>query len=566
MMTMITRKNRMLRRAASALTLLIGVVAIQPSVWSSQQSEALGGPATARRLTESQYRATIADVFAPDIPIVGRFEREQRSNGLVAVGTSEAGMSAFSFEQYDASARGIAAAVVSKERRDALLPCRPRDETRFDKACAEQIVAHYGPVLFRRPLSAQEKSGFIDAARAGHERLSNFYGGIELALAGLMVKPDFLLRIERFEPDPKHPGQLRLDAHSQATRLSYFLTASTPDRELLRAAGAGELATEEGLKRQVDRLLASPHFERAIRAFFEDMLMFDMFEDLAKDPLIYPVYNSVVAADAQEQTLRTIVDILLTQNGDYRDLFTAQHTYLTRALGRVYRMPVATRNGWENVQYPPDSRHSGILTNVSFSALHSHPGRSSPTLRGKAIREVFMCVKVPDPPPDVDFAAVDLNPNSAKPTARDRLEAHRTQPACVGCHSLMDPLGLTLENFDGVGSFRTQELGKLIDVSGSLDGVEFSSAQGLGKALRDSPMTSQCLVEKVYRSGVGREVAPGEQSQVVGFIKQFEANGHRVPNLMRAIALSPVFYAVSAPSDKVTAGPATFKMRTGDKS
>jgi hypothetical protein len=547
-MNVMATGSRIARRTVAAFAITLGGLVAVQTAWSSKEQDDAGGPAVTRRLTESQYRATVADIFASDIAIVGRFERELRADGLIAVGTSEAGMSAFSVEQYDASARGIAAAVVSKERREKLLPCQPKEETRFDKGCAERIVDHYGPLLFRRPLTTQEKKRFIETSRSAQERLGNFYSGVEFALAGLMLKPDFLMRIERVEPDPKRPGQFRLDAYSKATRLSYFLTNSTPDAELLRAAGAGELDTEAGLARQADRLMVSPRYEGAVRAFFEDMLQFEMFEDLSKDPVIYPAYSSVVAADAQEQTLRTITNHLIAKNGDYRDLFTTQETYLTRALGRVYRLPVASRNGWESAVLPANSGHSGILTNVSFLALHSHPGRSSPTLRGKAIREIFMCQKVPDPPPDVDFAAVDLSSdNPAQPTARDRLVAHRTQPVCAGCHSLMDPLGLTLENFDGGGSFRTHENKALIDVSGSLDGNEFATAKGLGQALHDNPMTSYCLVEKMYRSAVGRNTADEEQRYVVDFSKAFTADGYRVPNLMRAIAASRIFYAVSAP-------------------
>jgi len=115
----------------------------------------------------------------------------------------------------------------------------------------------------------------------------------------------------------------------------------------LRAAGAGELDTDAGLARQADRLIASPHFEATVRAFFQDMLEFDTFGELAKDPIIYPAFNSVVAQDAQEQTLRTIVNQLITQHGDYRDIFTTRDTFMTRSLGTMYRLPVATRNGWE---------------------------------------------------------------------------------------------------------------------------------------------------------------------------------------------------------------------------
>jgi hypothetical protein len=535
-------------RKAAALVLIVSSFGIVQSSAAPVKDQDAGGPAVTRRLTESQYRATVADIFAPDVPVVGRFERELRADGLIAVGTSEAGLSAFSVEQYDASARGIAAVVVSKERRDKLLPCQPAAETSFDQACAKRTAEHYGPLLFRRPLTSQETKRFIETARLGHQRLGNFYRGLEFALAGMMIEPDFLLRIERVEPDSKRPGQFRLDTYSKATRLSYFLINSAPDAELLRATGAGELDTQEGLARQVDRLMASPGFERAVRAFFEDMLQFELFEDLAKDPVIYPSYNSTVAADAQEQTLRTITDQLLTKKGDYRDLFTTRSTSLTRALGRVYALPVATRNGWESREFTEDSERAGILTDISFLALHSHPGRSSATLRGKAIREIFLCQKVPDPPPNVDFTAVNLTSNTELPTARDRLDEHQTNPTCAACHKIIDPLGLGLENFDGAGSFRAKENGAPIDASGALEGMKYSDAQGLGKALHDHPGTAQCLVGNMYRSGVGRNLTEQERTRYQAqFNQAFAANGYRVPDLMRAIAVSPAFYAVSAP-------------------
>jgi Protein of unknown function (DUF1588)/Protein of unknown function (DUF1592)/Protein of unknown function (DUF1585)/Protein of unknown function (DUF1595)/Protein of unknown function (DUF1587) len=545
--------------ACTALSVLLcggSSFAAEPDVQTSagppaEPQEIVGGPALIRRLTESQYRATIADIFGPDIPIVGRFERGVRVEGLLAVGTSQAGVSSFSLEQYDASAQGIAAAVVSEARRAQLVPCQPHSENSFDADCAKRFVEHYGPALFRRPLTNEETRRYVQTARAAQQRLGNAYAGLQYALAGMLVAPDFLFRIERTVVDPRRPGQLRLDAYSKATRLSYFLTNSTPDAELLRAAGAVELDTDEGLSHQADRLIASAAFERAARAFFRDMLEFDTFDELAKDPIIYPAFNSNVALDAQEQTLRTIMNHLIAQRGDYRDLFTTRSTYLTRTLGTVYRLPVATRNGWESAQFPVNSGRAGILSNVSFLALYSHPGRSSSTLRGKAIRQVFLCQAVPDPPNNVDFSVVQDSSNTAMPTARIRLEAHRTSPACAGCHRLMDPLGLTLENFDGVGAFRAQENGAAIDAGGTFDGHEFQGAEGLGQALHDSPQASRCLVDKVYRSAVGRKAAPAERPNVDYFNQTFQANGYRVPDLIRAIAVSRSFYAVSAPDSSV---------------
>jgi hypothetical protein len=182
-----------------------------------------------------------------------------------------------------------------------------------------------------------------------------------------------------------------------------------------------------------------------------------------------------------------------------------------------------------------------------------------------------MCQKVPDPPVDVDFSAVDLTANNPdKPTARIRLEAHRSQPACAGCHSLMDPIGLTLENFDGIGAFRSQENGAAIDVSGTLDGHDFQGAKGLGQALHDNPMTSFCVVEKMYRSAVGRNTVDAEQTYVVDLGKTFAANGYRIPDLMRTIAVGRTFYSVSAPAPEkaekaVVAARAESQQRTEDQ-
>ena len=289
--------------------------------------------------------------------------------------------------------------------------------------------------------------------------------GLELALAGMMVSPEFLLRIERDRADPDGRADPReLDAWSKATRLSYFLNNSTPDQELLRAAGAGELDTRKGLQRQVDRLIASPRFEPAVRAFFEDMLQFDKFDDLAKDSVVYPAFNSDCCGRCERTDVaydHRPADRAARRLS--RSIHDSTCAYLTRPLGIVYRLPVPTRNGWETAEFPESSHRAGIQSHVAFLALYSHPGRSSPTLRGKAMREVFLCQEVPDPPPNVDFAAVQETSNASMPTARDRLDVHRTQPACAGCHKIMDPLGLTLENFDGLGTYRTVENDAPID-------------------------------------------------------------------------------------------------------
>jgi hypothetical protein len=531
--------------AIGALCLLfVGAVGIaQQASPPNVEPEPTGAPTTLRRLTESQYRNSIADIFGEDVKITGRFERGVRQDRLLAVGTSQAGLSPFSFEQYDQMARGISSQAVDEKHRH-LLPCQPKSELARDDACVRRIVQHFGLRLFRRPLTPAETRRFTGAARESQQKLGGFYDGVRLALGGMLTAPDFLFRIEHVKHE--RGGKLTLDGYSKATRLSYFLTDSTPDDILLRAAAKGELDTISGLKKQSERLVGSPNFERGVRAFFWDMLAFDTFPDLAKDPVIYPAFSAHLAADAQEQTMRTIVDQLISRNGDYRELFTTQRTHLTRALGIVYQLPVRSRTGWEVTNYPAESGRSGILTDVSFLALHSHPGRSSPTIRGKSIREIFLCQTVPPPPADVDFSVVQDSTNTTMPTARMRLSAHATQKACNSCHRLMDPLGLPLENFDGLGTYRTRENGAVIDASGTLDRAQFDSAAGLGQALHDSPLTTRCLVSNIYRYAAGRNTVAGERSWMDYLNRQFQKSGYRIPQLMQDIAASRTFYAVSA--------------------
>jgi hypothetical protein len=208
----------------------------------------------------------------------------------------------------------------------------------------------------------------------------------------------------------------------------------------LAAAANGDLDRRRGLARQVDRMLESPRLKDGVRAFFSDMLGFDTADTLNKDTEIYPKFTPVLARQAVEQTLRTIDDHLVDRKGDYRDLFTTRRTFLSPLLASIYAVPIEARSGWEAFEFPENDPRQGIATEISFLALHSHPGRSSPTLRGKAVREILLCQNVPTPPANVNFAIVQDAKNTNLPTVRDRLTAHRTQPTCAGCHKIIDPI------------------------------------------------------------------------------------------------------------------------------
>ncbi len=521
---------------------------------SVQAADSAAAPAL-RRLTQTQYTNTIADIFGPDIQIGGRFEPDIRYEGLLELGAARASIPAAGLAQYVAMARTMAAQVMDPSRRDSFVACKPKNTAGADDTCAKQFLAETGLLLYRRPLDREELDGLVAGARTTAETLKNFYAGLETALSTMLQSPSFLFRWEVTTPAKGETSEL--DSYAKAARLSFFLWNAAPDMRLLAAAGRGELDTKRGLTKEVDRMLASTRLEAGVRAYFYDMLGLDGLQSLPKDTTLYPKYSFAAATDAEEQTLRTIADVLLTQKGDYRDIFTTRKTFLTRQLGSIYGVPVAglsqggTPDGWQPYEFPESSNRVGILGHMSFLASHSHPGRTSPTLRGKALRESIMCQKVPDPPGNVDFKVVQDVGNPVFKTVRQRLNAHTTEPMCTGCHKITDPIGLAMESFDTVGTFRANENGAQIDTTGQIDGVKFNDAAGLAKAIHDNPTTANCLVNRLSAYAFGRPMASESDRAFLKKAQQaFAANDYRFVPLLRDVVLDEGFFA--APRDAAT--------------
>jgi hypothetical protein len=508
-------------------------------------------------LSQDQYFNMLEYIFGPDIRSVGaHFAPFLRTDGLLQTGAYSAGVTAGQMEEYQRTAAAVAARVVSPEDRNFLIPCRPAREAGADSACARRFLAQTGRLLYRRPMNPAALDAFVAQAGEGAKKLGDFYAGLSVALEGMLISPQVLFVIDRAEPDPEHPGQWRLDAYSLASRLSLLLWNAPPDSWLLQAAERGELSTSRGRAKVVDVMLSSPRLESGVREFFDDMLGFDDFANLAKDPSIYPTFTGVTAADAREQTLRTVVDQLIHRNGDYRDLFTTRDSFISPSLAALYNVPAPP--GWSAYRIPEDSPRVGILTQVAFLAAHGHPGRSSPTRRGKALRELLLCQKVPNPPPNVDFSLLANPPPNIK-TQRERLVLHRSSPACAGCHKVTDPIGLALENFDGAGQYRQTENGAPIDASGSLDGKSYTDAVGLGQAVHDDPLLTGCLVRRTYDYATGGTAKTDDRAELTWLNTNFAAQGYRFPALLRTIALSSAFDRV----DPVTVPSATGTLVTG---
>ncbi|WP_380879511.1 hypothetical protein ACFB49_22700 [Sphingomonas sp. DBB INV C78] len=530
-----------LRRSGPLLfAAAIFAISLTPS-FSQVEAEAPADLPQLRRLTQGQYKATIADIFGKDISISGRFEPDLRVDGLLAAGTSKVSLTPAAAEQYEQLARGIAEQVTSEQHRARLVGCAPSGADPTGRACAASFFQRVGERLYRRPLMPAELRLATDQALAAGQALGDFHAGLAIMLTAMMTDLPFLFQVDQSIADPDAPGRRTLDAWSRASRISYFLWNSTPDAELLDAARNGSLMTRAGLLGQVDRLMASPRFDAGVRAFFDDFFQLEGLEGLAKDGLIYPGFRSAVGPAAREQTLRTVIDLLMARDGDYRDIFTTRSFPMNRTLSPLYRVAFASRE-WDMYPLADDDPRAGLLTQLSFLALHAHEGRTSPTLRGKAVREILMCDTVPTPPANVNFTIVQDVSNPNLKTTRERLQAHLSDEECASCHKQTDPIGLTLESFDGAGQFRTMENGVRIDTAAVVDKHPVADAAALGRALHDNEVVTRCAVKSAWRYAVGRPMAEGEDAVVERLHGRFAVSRYRLRALFQAIILDPAFF------------------------
>ncbi|MDX1491883.1 MAG: DUF1592 domain-containing protein [Pseudohongiellaceae bacterium] len=537
---------KLARLMTSVSILISGLSLVSPALSSEQQAIQLDDSVTVavRRLTESQYRHTIRDVFGADIQINARFEPEQREAGLLAIGSAMLSLTSSGFEQYFTLGQSISSQVFSDDNIATVAPCLIENTGAYMADCAADFLSNYGEKLFRRPLTEAELDARLDTVEEGVSRTQDMVQGMQLALTSLLVAPEFLFRIETAEPDPAAAGEYRLDAYTKASRLSFMFWDTAPDAQLLNAAASGAIHSQEGLQEQLQRLIDSPQMEAGARAFFADMMQIDGFANMVKDPEIYPKFNQTIADSAKEQMLKTIVDLLMDQERDYRELFTSNETFINRALASVYKVPYLSDEEWTRYEFDDDSERAGILTQVGFLSLWAHPGTSSPTRRGIKIHEIFMCEPTPDPPSDVDFSSVQA---SMAGTVRGRLLDHMQNDGCIVCHQRSDPPGLALEHFDGLGQLRKFENGQLIDVSADLFGKKFEGAQGLGQLLYDDPRIPSCLVRNVYAYGVAKPFDYRMRDYFEQQVRFFSENDYSVPALFKQIALTPEFFAVTLP-------------------
>jgi hypothetical protein len=500
-------------------------------------------PAGLRHLTVEEYRSSVRDLIGVEPPDVTSFEPDAALGAFTSTGAVRIALSARHVERYETLAHELASRAFGDDaRRRALVGCHPAGAA---DPCLTKFLAGFTRRAFRRPPTDAELAPY----RALVERLAaagDVWRAVSYAVAAVLQSPHFLYRSELGEADPAVPGRRRLTGYELATRLSYLVTGSTPDEELLLAAERGALATPEGLRAAADRLLTTPKAATALKRFFAEHLHLPAVATVTKDAKAFPRFSPDLARSMAEELDRVVSDLVFKKGADLGTLLVTRETFVDRALAEHYGLPVRPAAGrWEAVSFPEGGPRAGLLAFGGLLSLHAAPVETSPTKRGHFITGELLCRSIPAPPEGVD-TTLPPSESGARRTMRERVEKHMEDPNCRGCHALMDPLGLALEQFDAVGVHRTMDAGKLIDVRGDLDGQPFEGARALGERLREHPEVRACLVRRFHEFALGA-AADGAALPVQALVAAVEQRGGGFGPLLQGLVASDMFRFSSAP-------------------
>jgi Protein of unknown function (DUF1592)/Protein of unknown function (DUF1588)/Protein of unknown function (DUF1587)/Protein of unknown function (DUF1585)/Protein of unknown function (DUF1595)/Planctomycete cytochrome C len=450
--------------------------------------------------------------------------------------------------------------------RQRIFTCRPASSDK-ELACAKEIVSTLARRAYRRPVTTQDQETLLSFYQAGRNK-GSFDEGIEMALRRILASPEFMFRFER-EPGTSKPGEpYRIDDVELASRLSFFLWSSIPDDELLKQATLGKLKDPAVLEQQVRRMLADPRSQAFITNFAGQWLYLRNLQSLAPALEEFPDFD-----DNLRQAFRTetemFFDSIVRENRNTLDLLTADYTFVNERLARHYGIPNVYGSRFRRVSLGADNPRRGLLGQGSILTATSLATRTSPVLRGKWILENILGAPPPEPPPNVPTLKENVKPTDTSteavqfPTVRQRMEEHRANPVCAGCHKMMDPIGFALENFDGVGQWRTQDGRTPVDPSGQLvDGTKVNGPEQLRAALLNySEQFLRTVTEKILTYAIGRGLDYNDMPAVRAIVRNAAQDNNRFSALILGVVKSPPFQMKVKRPNPTDSAPVTVAVR-----
>jgi mono/diheme cytochrome c family protein len=432
--------------------------------------------------------------------------------------------------------------------RERLLVCRPQSEAQ-ELPCAQEILRKLTRAAFRRPVTDADLEIPLTFYRNGRAN-ADFETGIKNALMIVLASPEFLYRIET-APEDLAPGSVyTIDDFALAARLSFFLWSRLPDDELLELAESGELDDPQVLAAQVRRMLQDPRAESLVTNFAAQWLDIRGIKAIAPDPVLFPEFNPNLG-NAFAQEMELFLKSVLLEDRSVLDLLNADHTFVNERLALHYGIADVRGDRFRRVTLADENRF-GLFGKGGILMATSYPNRTAPVLRGAWILEAITGTPPAPPPPDVE--AFPENEEGKEPkTVRARLEVHRENPTCNGCHGVMDPLGFALENFDAIGAWRTKdrEAGDAIDSSGQLaDGTLVNGPVDLRRALLERPdQIAQTMTEKLMIFALGRSVEYYDMPAVRKVVRAAARDDYRFSSILTGIVLSEPFRMGKKPDD-----------------
>jgi hypothetical protein len=434
--------------------------------------------------------------------------------------------------------------------RRRIFRCSPENASE-EAQCAAQILEGLATRAYRRPIgdgdpALQTLLDFYEAGRAE----GSFEAGIQRALARLLVDPEFIFRIES-EPADLPPGAVyRVSDVDFASRLSFFLWSSIPDDALLATAAAGELRNPAVLERELQRMLADPKADALVSNFAVQWLQLRILDTVLPE-------NRKFDGNLRH-ALRTETELffasVLREDRSVVDLLDADYTFVDERLAEHYGLPNIRGSRFRRVELPPSSPRRGLLGQGSLLTLTSAPNRTSPVKRGQWVLNSLLGTPAPQPPDNVETNLEETAPAGSATTMRQRLEQHQANPSCAMCHSLIDPLGFALENFDAIGEWRDTEAGQAVNARGTfVDGRELDGVSGLRRLLLERrELFVAAFTEKLLTYALGRTLEPYDMPVVREIVRTAAKNDYRFSALVRGIVESePMQFRMKLPGDEL---------------
>lgn len=520
---------------------------VRTLTWIEQQlqqfdcgSASRPGRVTMRRLNRAEYNNTIRDLTGLDLQLANNFPSDDVGNGFDNIG-DVLSIPPILMEKYLDSAIEIAAAVMQDPQAlEQVFPHKPEDENDLEQAilAARENAVDFATRAIRRPVTESEAERLFELMRAAWDADASKQEIMQTVITAVLASPHFIYRVEDDEGAQFVDGVRQLNDFELASRLSYFLWSSMPDRELFELAKNGQLHSPEQLAGQARRMLLDPKAEALVNNFAGQWLQLRDLERLSPDPDLFPMLDPELRTAMRRET-ELLFSNIIAENRSILELLDADYSYVNERLAQHYGIDSVTGESFRKIDL--NGRRRGVLMHASILMLTSNPTRTSPVKRGKWVMDNLLAEPPPPAPPNVPELG---EAGETLGTLRQRMEQHRADPNCAICHTKMDALGFGLENFDAVGMWRDADGREKIDPSGQLPGGKsFDSPVELVQILVEDKKTefTRCVTNKMLTYALGRGLGVADRCTVGTIVGDLAEENYRFGTLVESIVTSPPF-------------------------